>query len=216
MWNLGMSSNMNFPAPAAALGFLTACAGTLLSACALAVAVFARKASVARMTMAILAAGAGIYFGLLFGFSLGSHDHFLSKGQEKYFCEVDCHLAYSVVGVKAEPAAAFTNYAVTLRTRFDETTISSHRPKDAPLTPSPRTVQLMDAQGNRYAPESSQGVELSQSLVPGESYTSELGFRVPRGAQGLRLLITTTPGWPDHVVIGDENSWLHKKTYFSL
>jgi hypothetical protein len=32
----------------------------------------------------------------------------------------------------------------------------------------------------------------------------------------LRLLINTIPRWPDRLVIGDENSWLHKKTYFAL
>src|SRR5262249_19267561 len=211
-WERNMSfpnfSNMNFPAAVAAVGFLAACAGSFLAGCALLVALFVRKASIAKATVAILAAGAGIYFGLLFGFSLGSHEHLLVKGQEKYFCEIDCHLAYSVTQVKAENDLAFTRYVVTLRTRFDESTISPHRPKGASLTPSPRTVEVVDAMGHRYAMESAAGAPLSQPLIPGESYTSTLAFRIPREAQGLRLLITTTPAWPDHVVIGDENSWL--------
>jgi hypothetical protein len=53
-------------------------------------------------------------------------------------------------------------------------------------------------------------------LRPAESYTTQLIFQVPRDAGGLRLLIGTAPAWPDHVVIGDENSWLHQKTYFAL
>jgi hypothetical protein len=216
MWHLDINSNMNFPAPIAALGFLTACAGILLSACALAVAAFVRKRQIAQLTLLIIASGAFVYFSLLFGFSLASRDHLLAHGQEKYFCEIDCHLAYSVLQVKPEPAVALVHYAVTLRTRFDETTISAHRPKDAPLTPSPRTVQLIDSRGATYSPEFAGGTPLNTPLIPGQSYLTELSFRIPSDATGLRLLITTTPQWPDHVVIGDENSWLHKKTYFAL
>jgi hypothetical protein len=43
-----------------------------------------------------------------------------------------------------------------------------------------------------------------------------LEFKVPKDARGLRLLIETVPGWPDRLVIGDENSLGHKKTYFAL
>jgi len=216
MWHLGINSNMNFPAPVAALGFLAACCGTLLSLCALLAAAFVRKRQIAQFTLLIAACGAFLYFGLLFGFSLASRDHLLSRGQEKYFCEIDCHLAYSALQVRTESATALTRYVVTLRTRFDETTISAQRPKDAPLIPSPRTVQLIDSRGIAYSPESAAGASLTAPLLPGQSYTTELSFRIPSGATGLRLLVTTTLQWPDHVVIGDENSWLHKKTYFAL
>jgi hypothetical protein len=45
-----------------------------------------------------------------------------------------------------------------------------------------------------------------------------VGFDVPPEAKAddLRLLITTTPAWPDRLLIGDENSVLHAKTYFAL
>jgi len=216
MWDIGVNSNMNFPAPVAAVGFLAACAGSLLSLFALAMAAFVRKRQIAQLTMLLVACGALVYFGLLFGFSLGSRDHLLAQGQEKYFCEIDCHLAYSVLQVKTEPSLTSIHYVVTLRTRFDETTISAHRPKDAPLTPSPRTVQLIDSRGAIYSPESASGMSLASPLIPGQSYATEFSFQVPTGARALRLLVTTAPQWPDHVVIGDENSWLHKKTYFSL
>jgi hypothetical protein len=216
MWDPAIHSNMNFPAPVAAVGFLAACVGTPLSLCALAMAAFVRKRQIAHLTLLIVAGSALVYFSLLLGFSLASRDRLLAQNQEKYFCEIDCHLAYSVLQVKADPSIALTRYVVTLRTRFDETTISAHRPKDAPLTPSPRTVQLIDSRGSTYSPDSADGAPLTTPLIPGQSYTTELSFRVPSGANNLRLLITTSPQWPDYVVIGDENSWLHKKTYFAL
>src|SRR3981081_2779359 len=118
-------SNMNFPPPASVLGFLAACGGTFVAAAAALIAWFTRKPRIARAMALLLAAGAVAYFSLLFGLSLVSHDSVLNRGQEKYFCEIDCHLAYSVIEVRPESAAVTTRYFVTLRTRFDQTTISS-------------------------------------------------------------------------------------------
>jgi hypothetical protein len=216
MDTITMHSNMNFPAPLAALGFLAACGGVALLSIGTFVALFVRKPKVARSLFLSAASIAVAYLGLVCIFSLVSSGRILARGQEEYFCEIDCHLAYSVTDVKPLPDGASTRYIVTLRTRFDETTISNMRPKDAPLSPSPRSVQLIDAPGNTYPIESLEGVPLTTSLIPGESYTTRLTFRVPPGAQGLRLLIRTTPQWPDHFVIGDENSLLHQKTYLSL
>jgi len=211
-----MASNMNFPAPLAVIGFLGALVALILAVAALIIFWLARKRKFARYSAVAMGTGLAIYFGLLIAFSLGSHANTLSRGQEKHFCEIDCHLAYAVVDVKTHADAVSNDYLVTLRTRFDETTTSPHRPKDAPLTPSPREVWLIDSAGREYSPVSSTGTSLMTPLKPAESYTTQLEFSVPRDATGLRLLLNTTPGWPDHLVIGDENSWGHKKTYFAL
>jgi hypothetical protein len=208
-----VASNMNFPAPLAVLGFLAACGGTFLAVASVLIFWFARKPKFARIAAIAIGAGAVVYFALLFGFSADSHATTLARGHEKYFCEIDCHLAYSVVDVKTQSDGRFI---VTLRTRFDETTTSPSRPKDVPLTPSPRAVHLIDSAGHDYTPVSIQGTPLTTPLKPADSYTTQLEFNLPKDATGLTLLVNTVPGWPDHVVIGDENSWLHKKTYFAL
>jgi len=207
-----MATNMNFPAPLAVLGFLGACGGLFVALASILIFLFARKPRFARVAGYALGVGAVVYCGLLFGFSAASHATTLARGQEKYFCEIDCHLAYSIVDVKTQAG----RFVVTLRTRFDETTISPQRRKDAMLTPSPREVRLVDAAGHEHAPVAIEGTPLLTPLKPGDSYTTGLAFDVGKGATGLRLLLNTTPGWPDHIVIGDENSWLHKKTYFGL
>jgi hypothetical protein len=223
MW-VPPSSNMNFPAPLAVMAFLAASGGLFLALAAAAIAWFARKPKFARYCLLAVSSGAIVYLALLFAFSLASQPHILTRAQEKYFCEIDCHLAYSVLDVKTEdvktePAAGATHYLVTIRTRFDETTISSTRPKDTPLTPSPRTVLLIDdSSGRKYQPVAVQGTPLQTPLKPADSYITHLAFEVPptANAKNLRLLITTTPTWPDRVVIGDENSFFHHKTYFAL
>ena len=211
-----MATNLNFPAPLAVAGFLAAAGGLLLATAAILILWFARKPKLARRTGIMTACAAVIYFGLLIGFSAASHTKTLGLGQEKYFCEIDCHVAYSVVSVDAHPNGETVKYSIALRTRFDEKTISTSRPKDAPLTPSPREVRIVDGGGHEYAPASVDGTSLMTPIRPAQSYTTRLQFQVPTGARGLRLLLRTIPAWPDRMVIGDENSWMHKKTYFAL
>src|SRR5580704_18432594 len=95
-----------------------------------------------------------IYAMALLGVSAASREWALSPGEEKYFCEIDCHLAYSVAGVNkvqtigagsTQKTTNGTFLVVSLRTRFDEQTISPNR-GDSPLTPTPRMVTLVDSQ----------------------------------------------------------------------
>jgi hypothetical protein len=213
MPSAAIASNMNFPAPLAAVGFLSASLGLVLALVSALIFWFARKPKFARIAAIAIGAGGLAYCALLFGFSAASHETVLAHGREKYFCEIDCHLAYSVVDVQTQPDGRFV---VTLRTRFDETTTSSSRPQDVPLTPSAREIRLIDSAGQEYAPISTVGTPLRTPLKPADSYTTQLEFNLPKDATGLRLLIHTMPQWPDKLVIGDENSLLHKKTYFAL
>jgi hypothetical protein len=210
------ASNMSFPAPLAVMGFLAASLGLFAALAAVLIFWFARKPGLARVTAFAAGVGAVIYFALLLGFAASSQETLLSRGQEKYFCEIDCHLAYSVVDVKTHHQGPASDYLVTLRTRFDETTASPHRPSDAPLTPSPREVRLVDSAGRQYPVIAVSGTPLVTPLTPASSYTTRLEFQVPQDAGGLRLLIETVPEWPDRFVIGDENSLGHKKTYLAL
>ena len=216
--DVSMTSNMNFPAPLAVVGFLAACGGVVVAVAAVLIFWFARKPKFARRAAIALGVGAVVYFGFLLGFSAAGRSNTLARGQEKYFCEIDCHLAYSIVDVKTRSLgdSQEKEHVVTLRTRFDETTTSPHRPKGATLTPSPREVRLLDSAGREYPPASVAGASLLTPLRPAESYTTQLSFLVPKDAGGLRLLLSTAPAWPDRLVIGDENSWLHGKTYLAL
>jgi hypothetical protein len=177
------------------------------------------------------------YSATLFGASLASQELTLAPGSEKYFCEVDCHLAYSVTGVQSatvidggesSPLRVQGNFAiVSVRTRFDENTISRHR-GNGPLDPSPREITLVDEGGHCYpisqagqqalSDSEQAGPSMMQALRPGESYISKLVFEVPRDSRNLRLFIDspTEPRWIGQVLIGSEDSVLHKKVYLAL
>ena len=226
------------------LAFLGTFAAVALSAAAIVALRIAGEDRVARWTgnaSAWFFAGRGLaqkialvvtillvgYASVLLGASAASREQTLGGDQEKYFCEMDCHLAYSVVGAERAntPVSGSTEkrtngilYTVSVRTRFDENTISAHR-GDSPLTPSPREVAIVDDRGRIYpASDESQKASLTQPIRPGESYISKLVFNLPSDARGLKLLITspTEPGWLGRVIIGDEDSIFHKKIYLRL
>ena len=178
----------------------------------------------------IVAAGYSLVLGVA---SLASSERILPPGGWKYFCEIDCHLAYSVAGFRtaavlgpeAQQTSTHGRFAlVRLKVWFDEKTISAHR-GNGPLTPNRRRVVLVDNAGHKFAP-SVEGQaalarlnglmpSLAQPLRPGESFTTDLAFDVPREARGLRLLITEDD--PETLlIIGHENSLFHKKIYLGL
>jgi len=199
--------------PVGVLAFVGAvlCGGAL--AVAYVVALITGRTSLAKAALVVAAVGAGAY-ALLFGIaSVTSRNRVLAPGEEKHICEVDCHLAYSVAGVKTEtlPSGA-ARYTVTVKVRFDEATISPRRPKDASLSPNSRFVALVDAAGNLY-PGSTEG--LKRRLIPGESYTTDIAFEVPTAAQRVRLILRNDD-FETHFIIGHENSFLHGKTTFAL
>jgi hypothetical protein len=210
-----MNLDNNFPAPLQVLMFLGS--ATLFGILAL-LTVYGviRKKAWTKWPAIALGIGMISYLGLLLLFSGVSSEKTLARGQEKYFCEIDCHLAYSVADAEElGPANGVRDIAVTISTRFDESTISARRPKDAPLIPNPRAVQLVDESGKIYAAGSTNVVPLETPLIPGQSYTTTLMFEVPQNAKGLRLLITA-PGGPVQWLIGNEMSVGHKKTYMAL
>jgi len=211
-----MHTNMNFPAPLSAMGFVAAFGGLVVGLFVAFIAALIRKMQLAMQLLRLAVLGVVAYMLLLLGFSLASHQVVLAQGQEKYFCEIDCHLAYSVEKTESVPAGDTTRLSITVRTRFDPKTISASRPKDAPLAPSPRTFYLVDADNHVYRGTGISGTPFTTALRPGDAYDTVLSFVVPKDHKGLRLLLITAPDWQDHFLIGEENSWLHHKTYFAV
>jgi len=228
-----VNTNVNLAAPLGVLGFLGACFVLLVLGLSALHALVVRRFGRVRMALAAMACVLVAYFGLTLVFSLASAGRVLARGEEKYFCEIDCHLAYSVVGVSRAktigegPGAAQAGgefYVVTVRTRFDETTISTHR-GDGLLHPNPRSLTVYDEQGRSYpisdegqralASSGGTGTPLDTPLRPGEAYTTRLVFDLPADAREPALLINESD-LPTRFIIGHENSLLHKKTEFRL
>jgi hypothetical protein len=228
-----MHTNVNFEAALGVLLFLGTCLILLALVALAAHGLIARKYGRMRKGLLALVVVLGVYLGLMLVFSLGSNEKRLARGEEKYFCEIDCHLAYSVVDVSRtktignppRPATAGgTFYIVTVRTRFDESTIGARR-GNSPLLPNPRVLTVFDEQGRRYNPsaEGQQMLELSGGagtpittpLRPGESYTTALVFDLPAEVKNPTLLINEEM-LPTRFIVGHENSFWHGQTKFRL
>jgi hypothetical protein len=202
--------------PLAVLALLGAGGVTLLLGVALVVALVRGNLHLTRVVAGMLVAGWGVYAGLLGAASVTSRERVLGRGEEKHICEMDCHIAYSVLEVRTVDSAGRRITVVTLRVRFDSTTISAHRGM-APLTPGPRLVEVIAQDGRRFAPRPDPAAPpLTRALVPGESYTTTLTFDLPADVRAPRLFITGAAGWPDRLVIGSEASLGHARVTFQL
>lgn len=194
-----------------------------------ATAVLLRRFELARVVTLGALALATLYGVTLLAVSLLSSEQVLAQGEKKYFCEVDCHLAYSVEEVEATPVlgsaqAGGTFYIVTVKTWFDETTVSDGR-GGRPLEPNFRSVAIRDAQGRDFRPsyEGQRALdrmeEHNQTFMhpvrPGESFLTRVVFDLPADVSQPRLsLITAKP--ETLFIIGHESSLFHKKITFHL
>jgi len=199
------------------------------------VAAASRAFGIAKLAAAGAALAACSYAALLLVVAVATPNKTLQTGGWKYFCEADCHIAYSIesvrfastLGPEASPVAAHGQFAVVrLKTWFDEHSIAPWR-GDSPLTPDPRVVQVVDGAGNRYLPLPASAVPslvsvprkastpLDEPLRPGESYTTTLVFDVPVGTHDAKLLIADCEPM-SRLLVDHENSPLHGKIYLAL
>jgi hypothetical protein len=220
-------------APLVVLAFLAAAGGLAMALLVVGFAAATRRWKLAKGVSAAAALGLAGYVGAILFCSFRSEDRVLRPGDRKYFCEIDCHLAYSLEGVRRaktlgspdRPVTASGEFAVvTIRTWFDERTICPRR-EDASLTPNPRAVFVLDEAGRRYASSSAAEKALSETgvrsmpmmkvLRPGESFVTVLAFDLPPGIRKPRLLVTDD-GAVERFLIGHENSFFHRKISFEL
>jgi hypothetical protein len=220
-------------APFVVLAFLGTCFLLAVTGLVFVLSLLLRKWKVSKIAAAGGCASAGVYLLLLFGASVMSREQVLTSAEKKYFCEIDCHIAYSVesvteakvLGTAPQQATASGKfYVVKIKTWFDEKTISSRR-GNSPLHPNPRRVVIVDEQGREYAPSAdglsvlqhseSNWTPLTQPLRPGESYATGLVFDLPDGVRNPRLFVTDADV-VTNFLIGHENSPLHKRIYFGL
>jgi hypothetical protein len=168
------------------------------------------------------------YAALWAGAALASRERVLKPGERKYFCEIDCHLAYSVPRLEAvgTDGATGTNlWLLTVRTRFDPATISPRRPLTAPTWPAPRRVMLVDATGREFpplpeaaaeaSPHLAGSIPITQPLAPGEAYETRFVFRLPSDAVPSRLLLQDDL-FINQLLIGNERSPFHRPVYLAL
>lgn len=172
-----------------------------------------------------------VYGGTLLAISLFSREVVLTAGGWKYFCEIDCHVGYTVENavktahLELQHVAGRGNFLIVgVKSWFDPGTISAHR-GNAPLTPNGRRIALVAEDGNLLAPSAQQekmlevlrlhSTPLHTVLHPGDSYISYFVFELPSSVRNPKVLLTTTDR-ETSLLWGHENSYFHKKILFDL
>jgi hypothetical protein len=172
------------------------------------------------------------YTALLVSTSLKSREHVLAPGEIKRFCGfyLDCHMGAGVVDVRRaatlgappnEVRAAGEFYVVTVKVTSDA--------RRATLRLADPTATIVDRAGRVYHRSTLGERALANAIGPaiplnypvsGDShFTTPVVFDLPRDVTEPKLLLTDTPGLAravEGVLIGDEDSFLHKRTYFAL
>ena len=187
----------------------------------------------AALAAALAPAAGALYGAALLALSFTSRARVLDHAQEKYFCDLDCHLAYCVTDVSftdtlanaALPPPRGRYCLVTVRARFDPTTTAPWRPRDVPVFPSPLELQLVDAGGRTLgvAADAQRALEraaaagssLARPLLPGASATSRFVFDLPEDFHPGLILLRNSE-WFRRWALADESSWGHARTFWSF
>ncbi len=204
-------TNMTIPMAVSVLAFLGTIGGTGLLLLAAVWALVRRQDRTWKLAMIGAASLVAAYATALLGVAAVSRDRVLAAGEEKYFCEIDCHLAYHVAEAGPDGDG---RWKVTLVTRFDPATTSPSRPAGAPLHPGPRVAILRLEDGREVAGAVTGGTPLGQALLPGESYQTTVAFLVPAGKPAALLLEDAIP--EGRFLIGHERSPFHGKVLLPL
>ena len=172
----------------------------------------------ARQVLLVLGSFLVLYAAVLLSVSLLSPQRVLAMHQNRCFDD----WCLSVERVEQQPTvgavpavitAHGTFYLVIMRISSQARSITQ-RALDA-------QVYLLDARGQRYDPSpmgqqildatGQGGQPLNSELAPGSSFTRTMVFDLPKGSSHLALVVTHGL-FPDVLVIGSEQSFLHKPT----
>ena len=204
------------------LVFLLAIVGCVLALVALGSFLLRRHWRLARRVALALGSFLALYAGVLLSVSLLSPQHTLAMHQDRCFDD----WCLSVERVVQQPSVGAPPMLVAARGEFYLATVRvSSRAKAITQRALDVQVSLLDGSHQRYDPSSSSqqaldaigggGQPLSSELAPFGSFTRTVVFDLPKGSSHLALVVTHSL-FPDLLVIGSEQSFLHQPTIIEL
>lgn len=198
--------------------------GLIIAAILLAISVFVRMTWLRNFVFGGVAVWLVFYFAMLFGFSVTSEDKDLALNEPKEFCGfyLDCHLHTSVTDVRTaktigNKTANGEFYIVKVKVFSDA--------KAATLGLLTVDAHVVDGAGSKYDRDTMAEANLQpqpdfeKTISPVERLEKEIVFDLPENIQRPRLDVREGYGVDrafEAVLIGDEDSILHKRSYFKL
>ena len=191
-------------------------------------AMLSRKWWLARRIATFSLAAVVIYFGALFSVSLASFQKQVKLREEFCIWEIcfaatDVQTAKTIGSAGSQSTAQGMYYIVRVKIRSDAKRVTQR------LRPGSVALIVVDDKGRKfaYSVEGQKAFDLSEknpalefpwikALGPDESSERAIVFDLPADANNPQLEITEGDGLPTRLIIGDENSLLHKKTRILL
>lgn len=198
--------------------------GLIMATALLTISLLAKKTWLTKFTIGGIAVWFVFYAAMLFGFSFASTEKTLAMNEPKEFCGfyLDCHLHTAVSGVRrsktiGEVTASGEFYIIKIKVFSNA--------KAATLGLTTVDAHVVDTLSRTYNRETRAEAQLGnqpsfdQKISPVESFEREIVFDLPVDVQNPRLDISEGYGIDkaiEAVLIDDEDSILHKRTYFKL
>lgn len=198
--------------------------GLIVAAFLLAISLFTKKAWLTKFTLGGVAVWFVFYVAMLFGFSFASTEKTLAMNEPKEYCGfyLDCHLHTEVTGVRTPKNIG----SLTANGQFYIVIVKVFsNAKAATLGFTTVDAHVVDASSRTYTRDQRAEEQLSDQLPfdrkisPVESFEKEIVFDLPVDVQNPRLDISEGYGIDkamEAVLVDDEDSILHKRTYFKL
>jgi hypothetical protein len=154
---------------------------------------------------------AGVWVAYLFvlaGVSLGQRQRVVGIGEAQCFDE----MCFTVTGAEEVPGFLIHDGRRLVRVSVRVTNQGRKAQSEGLIS-----AYLVDAQGRRWKESPGvSGVGLTAMVTGGGSVVSEPVFKVAADATGLGLILTHGQRQPGILVIGDSDSWLHRRTVVKL
>lgn len=198
--------------------------GLILAAILFAVAIYTKKIWLSSFVFGGVVVWFMFYFAMLSGFSVVSEEKNLGLNEPKQYCGfyLDCHMHAAVTSITT--AKSIGNKIADGEFYIVRVKVSSNA-KAATLGLNTVDAHVVDGEGRRYDRDIDAESGLSpqpgfeEPVSPFESFEKEIVFDLPAGIRNPRLDIREGQGIERMIqalLVGDEDSVFHKRTYFSL
>jgi hypothetical protein len=149
-----------------------------------------------------------VYLCVLVAVSLGQKQRVVAVGEPQCFDE----MCFTVTGVEEVPGFLIRDGRRLVRVTVRVTNHGKKIQSEGLIW-----AYLVDAQGRRWEESLGvNGVGLAAKVTGGGTVVSEPVFKVAANASGLGLVLTHGRWQPGVLVIGDSDSWLHRRTMVKL
>ncbi|MEP6904419.1 MAG: DUF4352 domain-containing protein [Actinomycetota bacterium] len=198
--------------------------GTILAAILLAISIWTKKAWLKNFVLGGVTVWFSFYIIIFLMSSIFSVEKTLALNESKEFCGfyLDCHLHTSVVDVRK--ATTLGNRTANGEFYIVKVKVFSDAKRE-PLRLIATEAKVVDEQKRTFERDTEaekflgEQPEFEKTIAPTETFTKEIVFDIPTDVKNPRLDLKDGYGIDNYieaVLVGDEDSFWHKRNYFKL